>query len=51
MTLAFSALRAQGLGLSGSALVLGVLVFAVAVWGPAGTEESFGRNLDYLEAD
>jgi hypothetical protein len=50
MTLAFSAFRAHGLGLSGSALVLGALVFGVAVWGLRGTEESFGRDLDYLEA-
>ncbi|HXC63440.1 MAG TPA: MFS transporter [bacterium] len=51
MTFAFSLFRAHGLGLSGSALLLGVLVFAVALWGLWGTEESFGRDLDYLERD
>ena len=49
MAWAFSAFRAWGWGLSASAIVLGVLVFALAVWGLVGTEESFGRDLDYLE--
>lgn len=32
-----------------SALAVGVLVFALAVWGLAGLEETFHKDLDYIE--
>jgi len=50
MTLAFNGFRSGGLGLPASALLLGAMVFGIAVWGLSGTEESYGKDLDYLEA-
>jgi MFS transporter, putative metabolite:H+ symporter len=51
MTLAFVALQGQALGLSitAAALAVGVLVFALALWGLAGLEETFHKDLDYVE--
>ncbi|HTA16503.1 MAG TPA: MFS transporter, partial [bacterium] len=51
MSLAFAALQGPALGLSatGSALAVGVLVFALALWGLAGLEETFHKDLDYVE--
>lgn len=48
MTLAFEALK-PALGLAGSALAVGVLVFALAAWGLVGLEETFHKDLDYVE--
>jgi MFS family permease len=48
MTLAFEALK-PALGLAGSALAVGAVVFGLAAWGLVGLEETFHKDLDYLE--
>lgn len=48
VTLLFQALRAP-LGLPGSALAVGLLTLAVAAAALAGLEETFGRDLDFVE--
>jgi MFS family permease len=49
MTLAFTWLKGQGLGLPQAALAIGALVFGPALWGLAGLEETFHKDLDYTE--
>jgi putative MFS transporter len=51
MSLAFAALQGPALGLSTceSALAVAALVFALAWWGLAGLEETFHKDLDYVE--
>ncbi|HTB22325.1 MAG TPA: MFS transporter [bacterium] len=51
MTLAFSALQGASLALSApaAALAVGGVVFALALWGLAGLEETFHKDLDYFE--
>jgi putative MFS transporter len=49
MTLAFNFFRSRAFSLPAAALLVGALVFGVALWGLLGTEESFGKDLDYLE--
>lgn len=51
MSLAFAAMQALPLGLnpSVSALVVAVPVFGLALWGLLGLEETFHKDLDYVE--
>jgi MFS transporter, putative metabolite:H+ symporter len=51
MTLAFAWLQGAMLGLSSPAAALAVaaLVFVLALWGLAGLEETFHKDLDYFE--
>jgi hypothetical protein len=48
MTSAFQALRPE-LGIRGSAMVVGTVALAVAYASLRGLEESYGKDLDYLE--
>ena len=48
LTLSFQALKA-GLGTVGSAAVVGGVAFALALLGWANLDETYGRDLDYLE--
>lgn len=49
MTLSFVWLRNLPLGAPTSALAVAALVFGLAVWGLAGLEETFHKDLDYVE--
>jgi predicted MFS family arabinose efflux permease len=49
LTLAFASLKATGLGVPGAALAVGALALAVAFVGLAGLDETYGKDLDYLE--
>jgi MFS family permease len=49
MTLAFTWLHGRSMGLAAAALSVGALVFAPALWGLAGLEETFHKDLDYTE--
>jgi predicted MFS family arabinose efflux permease len=50
MTLLFTAFRTGGgLGVPAAALALGALVFGAALWGLSGLEESFHKDLDFIE--
>jgi hypothetical protein len=48
VTFAFQAARAP-FGLLGSAAVVGVVVFGVALLALASLDETYGKDLDYLE--
>jgi hypothetical protein len=48
MTMAFVALKPV-LGIPGSALAVGLVVFGLAAWGLAGLDETFSKDLDYVE--
>lgn len=48
VTLLFQALR-EPLGLAGSGLAVGALTLAIALMALAGLEETFGRDLDFVE--
>jgi len=49
MTLLFTWLRGLDLGTPMAALVVAVPVFGMALWGLAGLEETFHKDLDYVE--
>lgn len=53
ITIAFRALagtpEAPGLGIVNAALVLAVVLFAIGFWGIAVSDETFGRDLDFVE--
>ncbi len=49
MTLAFAWLQSRALTPTASALVVGAAVFALGLWGLSGLEESFHKDLDYVE--
>jgi hypothetical protein len=50
MNWAFAAFRdSLGLGVVGGGIAVGVLVLSIAVVAVAGLEETFGKDLDYLE--
>ena len=48
MTSAFQALR-PGMGIRGSAMLVGAVVLAIAYVSLWGLEETYGKELDYLE--
>jgi MFS transporter, putative metabolite:H+ symporter len=49
ITLSFSAARATSLGLLGGGLLVGVVCIAVALLALWGLEETYGKDLDYVE--
>ncbi len=49
MTLAFRWLQGRGTGLPEAALVVAGGVFLMALWGWSGLEETFHKDLDYIE--
>lgn len=49
MTLAFKAMK-PGLGTLGAAGVLGAVIFALAFWSLSRMEETFAKDLDFVEA-
>ncbi len=50
VTLSFAWLK-PSLGLAGAALAVGAFWFVLAFWGALRLRETFGVNLDYVEAD
>jgi MFS family permease len=50
ITLAFQLLAAAGLGLGRSALIVGIACSLVALWSLRQLDETYGKDLDYLEA-
>ncbi len=49
ITLSFGALRATNLGLLGAGLLVGVVCISVALLALLGLEETYGRDLDFVE--
>lgn len=49
ITLSFSAARATSLGLLGGGLLVGVACILIALLALAGLEETYGKDLDYVE--